>query len=86
MSNGTVPTVRDDPAAGPRLADLGEAGFLARMLPLLPAGESALLGPGDDAGREEEVEVGAIVLLELTPSDLRRRHGCRWFAGGSLGC
>lgn len=40
--------VPDEPD-GPRLADLGESGLLARMLPLLPPGASTLVGPGDDA-------------------------------------
>jgi thiamine-monophosphate kinase len=31
------------------LADLGEAGLLRRLFPLLPAGDHTLLGPGDDA-------------------------------------
>ncbi len=39
----------DDPATGPLLADLGEAGLLARMLPALPSGRHAVVGPGDDA-------------------------------------
>jgi thiamine-monophosphate kinase len=35
--------------AAQRLGGLGEAGVLARVLPLLPAGRHALRGPGDDA-------------------------------------
>lgn len=36
-------------AAGERLSDVGEFGFLARMLPTLPQGPEVELGPGDDA-------------------------------------
>jgi len=35
--------------SGPTLAELGEGGVLARILPLLPPGRATLLGPGDDA-------------------------------------
>ena len=34
---------------GPSLRDVGEAGVLRRILPLLPPGRATLLGPGDDA-------------------------------------
>lgn len=34
--------------SGPVVADLGEAGILARITPLLPSGRDVLLGPGDD--------------------------------------
>lgn len=44
-----MPRVQDDEASGPRLADLGESGLLAQMLPLLPVGRATILGPGDDA-------------------------------------
>ena len=34
--------------SGPVVADLGEAGILARITPLLPSGRDVLVGPGDD--------------------------------------
>ena len=34
--------------SGPVVADLGEAGLLARITPLLPSGRDVLVGPGDD--------------------------------------
>ncbi len=34
---------------GPSLRDVGEAGVLRRILPLLPPGGATVLGPGDDA-------------------------------------
>ena len=34
--------------SGPVVADLGEAGILARIAPLLPSGRDVLVGPGDD--------------------------------------
>ncbi len=37
------------PAGGTPLSALGEAGVLARILPLAPRGSATLLGPGDDA-------------------------------------
>ncbi|MFB9954363.1 thiamine-phosphate kinase [Cellulomonas denverensis] len=43
--NDATPTT---PAA-PTVADLGEDRLLARIFPLLPAGQDTLLGPGDDA-------------------------------------
>jgi len=39
---------RQDPS-GPTLAQLGEAGVLRRILPLLPVGSGVFVGPGDDA-------------------------------------
>ncbi len=35
-------------ATGPLLQDVGEAGLLAALFPLLPPGAATLLGPGDD--------------------------------------
>ena len=39
----------DLPGPSRSIGSLGEAGLLARLLPRMPAGPSALLGPGDDA-------------------------------------
>ena len=68
------------------LADAGGGGDLHLVAVVVEAVldrllEPVLVGPDDDAGREEEVEVAPVVLLELAPSDLRRRHGCRWALG-----
>jgi thiamine-monophosphate kinase len=43
-----VPDVPDDLSPSPTFADVGEDGVLAAILPLLPAGEATLTGPGDD--------------------------------------
>lgn len=77
-ANGTVPGVGDDDpddvASGPRLADLGESGLLARMLPLLPAGAHTLLGPGDDAAvvRAGDGRVVATTDVLVEGRDFRR--------------
>lgn len=73
------------------LADTGGGGHLDLVAVVVEAVlddllEAVLVGPHDDAGREEEVEVAAVVLVELSPPDLllrRRRHGaCARVSGG----
>lgn len=68
---------------GPRLDDLGEAGVLSRIVPLLPAGGSTLLGPGDDAAvvaaPDGRVVVSTDVLVE--GEDFRRD----WSTGADVG-
>ena len=68
---------------GPRLRDLGEAGVLARILPLLPAGSATLVGPGDDAAvvaaPDGRVVVTTDVLVE--GRDFRRE----WSSGYDVG-
>ncbi len=44
-----VPDSPPQARAGATLADLGEAGVLARIFPRLPSGAAVQLGPGDDA-------------------------------------
>lgn len=68
---------------GPRLSDVGEEGLLARIFPVLPAGRSTLLGPGDDAAvlsaPDGRVVVSTDVLVE-------GRHFRRdWFSGADVG-
>lgn len=48
--------------------------------------EPILVGPGDHARREQEVEVPLVVLLELPPPDLLRRHLHGHGALSSLRC
>lgn len=66
-----------------RLGDLGEAGVLARILPLLPPGSSMVLGPGDDAAvvaaPDGRVVVSTDVLVE--GRDFRRD----WSTGADVG-
>lgn len=79
-SSTQEPTLADD---GPRLGDLGEAGVLARILPLLPRGAATLLGPGDDAAvvaaPDGRVVVSTDVLVE--GRDFRRD----WSSGYDVG-
>ena len=49
LSRYRARVLSDPPGASPPIGALGEAGLLARLLPRMPAGPSALLGPGDDA-------------------------------------
>lgn len=58
----------------PTLADLGESGLLAAMLPLLPAGPETLLGPGDDAAvvRAADGRVVATTDVLVEGRDFRR--------------
>ena len=72
-----------DPDQGASLGDLGEAGVLARVLPLLPPGAGTLLGPGDDAAvvaaPDGRVVVSTDVLAE--GPDFRRD----WSSGADVG-
>ena len=69
-----MPVVADDPTDGARLADLGEGGLLARMLPRLPSGDSTLVGPGDDAAlvRAPDGRVVATTDVLVEGRDFRR--------------
>jgi thiamine-monophosphate kinase len=66
-----------------RLDHHGEAGVLARILPLLPAGRATLLGPGDDAAvvsaPDGRVVISTDVLVE--GRDFRRD----WSSGADVG-
>jgi thiamine-monophosphate kinase len=53
------------------LADIGEFGFLARLLPLLPGGAGVVVGPGDDAA---VVEVNGTRLLLTTDAIVEGVH------------
>lgn len=54
---------------GPSLADLGESGVLARILPLLPAGRATLLGPGDDAAVLSAPDARVVASTDLMVQD-----------------
>lgn len=73
-ANGTVPGVADDVTDGPRLADLGEGGLLAAMLPRLPGGDATIVGPGDDAAlvRVPDGRVVATTDVMVEGRDFRR--------------
>lgn len=83
---GTVTAVADDDSMSERdltVADLSETELLTRIFPLLPAGTSTLLGPGDDAAvlaaPDGRVVVSTDVLVE-------GRHFRRaWSSGVDVG-
>jgi isoquinoline 1-oxidoreductase beta subunit len=49
--NATVPDVPDDLPPSPTLADVGEDGVLAAILPLLPSAAGTVIGPGGRKAR-----------------------------------
>jgi thiamine-monophosphate kinase len=68
---------------GERLGGLGEAGVLRRIFPLLPAGDSTLLGPGDDAAVVAAPDGRVVVSTDLLVEgrDFRRD----WSSGQDVG-
>jgi thiamine-monophosphate kinase len=56
---------RERSAQGSTLRDLGEAGLLRRIFPLLPAGSHTLLGPGDDAAVVAAPDSRVVVTTDL---------------------
>ena len=66
-------------AAGERLRDVGEFGFLARMLPTLPQGAHVELGPGDDAA---VVDLGGTRVVACTDVLTEGSHFRRDWSGG----
>ena len=68
---------------GLRLRDLGEAGVLARILPLLPQGPGALLGPGDDAAVVAAPDGRVVVTTDVLVEGRDFRRG--WSTGFDVG-
>lgn len=66
-------------AAGERLSDVGEFGFLARMLPTLPQGPEVALGPGDDAA---VLDLGGARVVVCTDVLVEGSHFRRDWTGG----
>ena len=69
--------------SGPVVADLGEAGLLARITPLLPSGRDVLVGPGDDCAvlsfPDSRTAVSTDVLVE------GRHFRTDWSTGRDVG-
>ncbi len=65
------------------LADLGEDGVLARILPRLPAGAATLLGPGDDAAVVASPDGRTVISTDVL---VEGRHFRReWSTGQDVG-
>src|SRR5688500_508301 len=82
---GTVTAVNPEPPAhpGPTVADVSEDGLLARIFPLLPAGDATLLGPGDDAAVVSAPDGRVVVSLDVL---VEGRHFRRdWASGEDVG-
>ena len=66
-----------------RVADLDESALLARIFPLLPAGASTLLGPGDDAAVVAAPDGRFVVSTDVLVEDRHFRR--RWSTGYDVG-
>jgi thiamine-monophosphate kinase len=65
------------------LAGIGEFGFLAHLLPLLPSGAGVVVGPGDDAA---VVKAGGALLLLTTDAIVEGVHfRPRWMTPHQIG-
>src|SRR5690554_1419160 len=67
----------------PRVGDVGEAGLLAQIFPLLPAGRATLLGPGDDAAVLAAPDGRFVVTTDVLVEGRHFRHG--WGTSDDLG-
>lgn len=68
---------------GPTFADVGEDGVLARILPLLPAGATTLLGPGDDAAVLAAPDARVVVSTDVMVQE--RDFRLDWSTGEDVG-
>lgn len=66
-----------------RVAETGEEGLLAQIVPLLPTGSSTLLGPGDDAAVLATPDGRVVVSTDVLVEDQHFRLG--WGTGADLG-
>jgi thiamine-monophosphate kinase len=70
-------------AAGPTLGDVGEAGLLSVIFPLLPGGPGVLIGPGDDTALLSTPD-GSV--LATTDAMVRGRDWLdEWSSGADVG-
>ncbi|VTR77262.1 Thiamine-monophosphate kinase [Cellulomonas hominis] len=87
MTDAAAPRVdRADHAArsgGPWVGDLTEEQLLARIFPLLPAGDRTLLGPGDDAAVLAAPDGRFVVSTDVLVED--RHFRLDWSSGEDVG-
>jgi thiamine-monophosphate kinase len=74
---------RSDAGAPVTVADLGEDLLLARVFPLLPAGDSTLLGPGDDAAVLRAPDQRVVISTDLLVEGHHFRRD--WSTGRDVG-
>lgn len=67
----------------PTLGELGEAGVLARVVPLLPTGPGTLLGPGDDAAVVAAPDARVVVSTDVLVEGHDFRHD--WSSAEDVG-
>jgi len=70
-------------SGGRRLRDVGEHGWLARILPRLPSGPRVLIGPGDDAAIVRAGRSAQVVTVDALVEGVHFRPG--WATPRALG-
>ena len=65
------------------IADLGEFGFLARLLPTLAGGRGVIVGPGDDCAVVQTASQRLLLTVDALVQDVHFRRG--WLTPHQLG-